>query len=155
MSEVITIKTEEEIQLMREAGKILAQVHETLAKEIHEGMSTLDVDKLGEEVIRSYGCEPNFKGLYGYPGSVCVSVNDEVVHGIPTADHILVNGDIVPCCLDVNGVINLGNIYNTNLEDVINSNRYRNMLNEFKNNKKCELLCQKCNYYDDYVPRKL
>ena len=95
MSEVITIKTDEEIQLMREAGKILAQVHETLAKEIHEGMSTLDVDRLGEEVIRSYGCEPNFKGLYGYPASVCVSVNDEVVHGIPTDDHILVNGDIV------------------------------------------------------------
>jgi len=95
MSEVITIKTEEEIQLMREAGKILAQVHETLAKEIHEGMSTLDVDKLGEEVIRSFGCEPNFKGLYGYPASVCVSVNDEVVHGIPTDDRILVNGDIV------------------------------------------------------------
>lgn len=95
MSEAITIKTEEEIQLMREAGKILAQVHETLAKEIHEGMSTLDVDRLGEEVIRSFGCEPNFKGLYGYPASVCVSVNDEVVHGIPTADHILVNGDIV------------------------------------------------------------
>ena len=81
MAEVITIKTEEEIQLMREAGKILAQVHETLAKEIHEGMSTLDVDRLGEEVIRSFGCEPNFKGLYGYPASVCVSVNDEVVHG--------------------------------------------------------------------------
>jgi len=95
MSEVITIKTDEEIQLMREAGKILAQVHETLAKEIHEGMSTLDVDRLGEEVIRSYGCEPNFKGLYGYPASVCVSVNDEVVHGIPTDVHILVNGDIV------------------------------------------------------------
>ena len=95
MSEVITIKTEEEIQLMREAGKILAQVHETLAKEIHEGMSTLEVDRLGEEVIRSFGCEPNFKGLYGFPGSVCVSVNDEVVHGIPTDDRILVSGDIV------------------------------------------------------------
>ncbi len=95
MSEVITIKTEEEIQLMREAGKILAQVHETLAKEIHEGMSTLEDDRLGEEVIRSFGCEPNFKGLYGFPGSVCVSVNDEVVHGIPTDDRILVSGDIV------------------------------------------------------------
>ena len=95
MSEVITIKTEEEIQLMREAGKILAQVHETLAKEIHEGMSTLEVDRLGEEVIRSFGCEPNFKGLYGFPGSVCVSVNDEVVHGIPSDDRILVSGDIV------------------------------------------------------------
>ena len=95
MREPITIKTEEEIQLMREAGKILAQVHETLANEIHEGMSTFEVDKLGEEVIRSFGCEPNFKGLYGFSGSVCVSVNDEVVHGIPSKDRILVNGDIV------------------------------------------------------------
>lgn len=91
----ITIKTEEELELMRQAGKILANVHEALAKEVHEGMSTLDVDKLCEEMIRSYGCEPNFKGLYDYPASVCVSVNDEVVHGIPTDDRILVNGDIV------------------------------------------------------------
>lgn len=91
----ITIKTAEELQLMREAGKILANVHETLAKEIHEGMTTLDVDRLCEEVIRSYGCEPNFKGLYDYPASVCVSVNDEVVHGIPTDDRIICNGDIV------------------------------------------------------------
>lgn len=91
----ITIKTAEEIELMRQAGKILANVHETLAHEIKEGMSTLDVDRLGEEIIRSYGCEPNFKGLYGYPGSVCVSVNDEVVHGIPSEDKILMNGDIV------------------------------------------------------------
>lgn len=95
MSEKITIKTAEELELMRQAGKILAQVHETLAQEIHEGMSTLDVDRLCEEVIRSFGCQPNFKGLYGYPASVCVSVNDEVVHGIPTDDHILVEGDIV------------------------------------------------------------
>ncbi len=95
MSDIITIKSEEQIELMRQAGKILAQVHEILAKEIHEGMSTLEVDRLGEEVIRSFGCEPNFKGLYDYPASVCVSVNDEVVHGIPTEDRILVNGDIV------------------------------------------------------------
>lgn len=91
----ITIKTEEELQLMREAGRILGLVHETLANEIHEGMTTLDVDRLCEEVIRSYGCEPNFKGLYDYPASVCVSVNDEVVHGIPTDDRVLINGNIV------------------------------------------------------------
>ena len=91
----ITIKTAEQLELMREAGKILAIVHETLAREIHEGMTTLDVDRLCEELIRSYGCEPNFKGLYGYPASVCVSVNDEVVHGIPTDDRIICDGDIV------------------------------------------------------------
>ncbi len=95
MSEKITIKTAQELELMRQAGKILAQVHETLAQEIHEGMSTLDVDRLCEELIRSFGCQPNFKGLYGYPASVCVSVNDEVVHGIPRDDRVLVEGDIV------------------------------------------------------------
>ena len=91
----VTIKSAYEIELMREAGRILGLVHQQLAKEVKEGMSTLDVDRIGEELIRSYGCEPNFKGLYGYPGSVCVSVNEEVVHGIPRADHILKNGDIV------------------------------------------------------------
>ena len=61
---------------------------------------------------------------------------------------ILVNGDVVPCCLDANGIINLGNIYNDNLEDIINSDRYQNMLNGFKNNFKCEELCKKCNFLE-------
>lgn len=91
----VTIKSEQEIELMREAGRILALVHENLEKEIRPGMSTWDVDRIGEELIRSYGCEPNFKGLYGYPASVCVSVNEEVVHGIPNKNRILQEGDIV------------------------------------------------------------
>ena len=73
---------------------------------------------------------PELKNNFVTKNGKCYALKDHI--------GILVNGDIVPCCLDVNGVINLGNIYNTNLEDVINSNRYRNMLNEFKNNKKCE-----------------
>lgn len=91
----ITIKTAEQLELMREAGRLLGLVHEEMAKEIKEGMSTKDVDTLCEEMIRSFGCEPNFLGLYGYPGSVCVSINDEVVHGIPSKDRIICNGDIV------------------------------------------------------------
>ena len=91
----VTIKTAHEIELMREAGRILALVHENLAKEIHPGMSTLDIDKLGEEMIRSYGCIPSFKNYCGYPASICVSVNEEVVHGIPNANRILEEGDIV------------------------------------------------------------
>ncbi len=91
----VTIKSEQEIEIMREAGRILALVHQNLAKEIKPGMSTWDVDRIGEELIRSYGCEPNFKGLYDYPASVCVSVNEEVVHGIPKKDRILQEGDIV------------------------------------------------------------
>lgn len=91
----VTIKNEDEIELMREAGRILASVHQNLGREIKPGMSTLDVDRLGEEMIRSYGCEPSFKNYCGYPASICVSVNEEVVHGIPRADHILQEGDIV------------------------------------------------------------
>ena len=91
----VKIKTPHEIELMREAGRILALVHENLAKEIKPGMSTLDIDRLGEEMIRSYGCIPSFKNYCGYPASICVSVNDEVVHGIPNAKRILHEGDIV------------------------------------------------------------
>ena len=91
----VKIKTPHEIELMREAGRILALVHENLAKEIKPGMSTLEIDRLGEEMIRSYGCIPSFKNYCGYPASICVSVNEEVVHGIPNAKRILQEGDIV------------------------------------------------------------
>ena len=77
------------------AGKILAKVHEGLKKELNPGMSTLDIDRIGEEMIRSFGCEPSFKNYQGYPASVCVSINEEVVHGIPRKDRIIEEGDIV------------------------------------------------------------
>lgn len=91
----ITIKSAREIELMTEAGRILEIVHDELAKALHPGMSTLDIDRLGEEVIRSYGCIPSFLDYNGYPASICVSVNDEVVHGIPSAKRIIKDGDIV------------------------------------------------------------
>lgn len=91
----VTIKSEREIELMREAGRILEITHDELAKAIQPGMSTLDIDRLGEEIIRSYGCIPSFLNYQGYPASICVSVNDEVVHGIPNASHIIQEGDIV------------------------------------------------------------
>ena len=91
----ITIKSEREIELMAEAGRILEIVHKELEKALKPGMSTLDIDVLGEEVIRSYGCEPSFLNYNGYPASICVSVNEEVVHGIPTAKRIIRDGDIV------------------------------------------------------------
>ncbi|WMC93804.1 type I methionyl aminopeptidase [Kineothrix sp. MB12-C1] len=91
----VSIKSEREIELMRKAGKMLAEVHARLGEAIRPGMSTLDIDKLGEKLIRSYGCVPNFLNYNGYPASICVSVNDEVVHGIPHAEHILQDGDIV------------------------------------------------------------
>lgn len=91
----VTIKSLREIELMREAGRILAKTHEELAKNLRPGMSTWDIDHMGEEIIRSYGCIPSFKNYNGYPASICVSVNDEVVHGIPHKEHFLDEGDIV------------------------------------------------------------
>ena len=91
----VSIKSEKEIELMREAGRILNKTHEELAKALKPGMSTWDIDKLGDEIIRSYGCIPSFKNYEGYPGSICVSINDEVVHGLPNKKHIIREGDIV------------------------------------------------------------
>lgn len=91
----VTIKSPREIELMREAGRILAKTHEELAKNLRPGMSTWDIDHMGEEIIRSYGCIPSFKNYNSYPASICVSVNDEVVHGIPHKEHFLDEGDIV------------------------------------------------------------
>ena len=80
----ISIKSEREIELMKEAGRILALTHEELKKAIKPGITTYAIDKIGEEVIRSYGCIPSFLNYNGYPASICVSVNEEVVHGIPS-----------------------------------------------------------------------
>ncbi len=91
----VTIKSEHEIELMREAGRILGIVHNELEDFVRPGISTLDIDKKGEEIIRSFDCIPSFLNYEGYPASICVSVNDEVVHGIPTKDRILQEGDIV------------------------------------------------------------
>ena len=91
----VTIKSAREIELMREAGRILAKTHEELAKALKPGMTTWDIDHLGEEIIRSYGCIPSFLNYEGFPASVCVSINDEVVHGIPNKHRYIQEGDIV------------------------------------------------------------
>ena len=91
----VTIKSAREIELMREAGRLLAEVHDELAAFVKPGISTKDIDKLGEKLIRERGCIPNFLNYNGYPASICVSVNDEVVHGIPNKHRILQDGDIV------------------------------------------------------------
>ena len=94
-SMAVSIKSTREIELMREAGRILALVHEELGKAIRPGMTTLEVDILAERLIRSYDCIPNFLHYNGYPASVCVSINEEVIHGIPTKKRIIQEGDIV------------------------------------------------------------
>ncbi len=91
----VTIKSEREIACMREAGRLLSIVHDELGKALRPGMTTKEIDRLGEEIIRSLGGVPNFLNYDGYPASVCVSVNDEVVHGIPSKKRRIQEGDIV------------------------------------------------------------
>lgn len=91
----ISIKSEKEIELMRESGRILANVLEELEAFVRPGISTLDIDKKCAEIINGYHCIPSFLNYNGYPASVCTSVNSEVVHGIPTKNRILREGDII------------------------------------------------------------
>lgn len=91
----VTIKSEREIELMRESCKRLEYVHYELGKHVKPGISTYEIDKIGEKLIREQGGIPNFLNYNGYPASICVSVNEEVVHGIPRKDKILKDGDIV------------------------------------------------------------
>ena len=91
---MITIKSAREIALLKEAGRIVAHTHKVLAAAIKPGISTLDLDRLAEETIRSMDATPSFKGYHGFPGSICTSINNMLVHGIP--DHrILHEGDII------------------------------------------------------------
>jgi methionyl aminopeptidase len=93
---MIQLKSAREIDLMSQGGKILAATVETLRAAVRPGISTGDLDKIGEEFIRSHdGAVPAFKGLYGFPGSICSSVNNEIVHGIPSNKRVLKEGDII------------------------------------------------------------
>ena len=91
----VSIKTAQGIELMRESGHLLEKVHDGLIPYIKPGMSTKEIDRIGEDMIRSMGCIPNFLNYGGFPGSFCISLNDEVVHGIPSEDKIIQDGDLV------------------------------------------------------------
>ena len=91
----VSIKSAREIELMRESCKLLADVFYNLELAVRPGMTTMDINNLGDKLIRAHGCIPNFLNYQGYPASICVSVNDEVVHGIPRADRVIEEGDIV------------------------------------------------------------
>ena len=92
---MIIKKTAREIELMRIAGKIVALAHQEVEKHIAPGVSTLELDIIAERVIRENGATPSFKGYGGFPGSICASINDVVVHGIPKTSTILKAGDII------------------------------------------------------------
>lgn len=91
----VTIKSASEIALMRESCRLLAKVHEELEHAIRPGMTTMEIDILGDTMIRKLGCIPNFRDYNGFPASICTSVNDEVVHGIPNRHRVLKEGDII------------------------------------------------------------
>ncbi len=91
----ISIKSESEIGKMREAGKLLAIVHDEVREMIRPGISTAALDKKAYDTILSLGARPNFLNLYGYPATICASRNEVVVHGIPKKDVILSEGDII------------------------------------------------------------
>lgn len=92
---MVRIKSAKEIELIRESCRLLSQVHKELEYALKPGMSTMDIDILGDTLIRKMGCIPNFRDYNGYPASICTSINDEVVHGIPTKHRILQEGDII------------------------------------------------------------
>lgn len=92
---MIILKSPRELDLMRIANKIVAETHAYLADKITRGITTAEIDRLGEEFIRSKGAKPSFKGYRGYPASVCVSLNEEVVHGIPNKRRTIEDGDVV------------------------------------------------------------
>ncbi len=101
---MITIKSKHEIDLMREAGRIVAETHQLLKESLRPGMSTLELDEIAERYIRSKGAIPSFKNYHGFPGSICASINEVVVHGIPSADIIVNDGDIIS--FDVGAILN-------------------------------------------------
>lgn len=91
---MIITKTQREVEIMREAGRIVAITHEELRKHIKPGITTQELDAIAEEVILKHGATPSFKGYGGFPGSICASVNEELVHGIP-GKKVLKDGDII------------------------------------------------------------
>lgn len=98
---MIIIKSKQELDLMREAGKVCGQILRDLKDLIKPGISTLEIDRFVEKTVREHGMTAAEKGYCGYPASVCVSINDEVVHGIPSKKRHLKEGDIVSCDLVV------------------------------------------------------
>lgn len=92
---MIIIKSEREIEIMKEAGRITHVALMETAKHIKPGVSTYDLDKIAEQTILKMGATPGFKGYQGFPGSICSSVNEEILHGIPSKKKILKNGDIL------------------------------------------------------------
>ena len=98
----MTLKSASELDCMRRAGEVVRKVKKKLREEILPGVTTAELDRVAEREIRALGAVPSFKGLYGFPATICASLNDEVVHGIPS-DRVIRDGDIVS--IDVGAVV--------------------------------------------------
>lgn len=92
---MIEIKSKHEIELMRDAGKVLGEVQNRLAEQVRPGISTKELNDYAEGLIRKMGCTPAFLHLYDFPAACCISLNEEVIHGIPSTKRILKEGDII------------------------------------------------------------
>lgn len=92
---MVVLKTSRELGLMKEACRISAGALQTVGKAVEPGITTGELDKLAEDYIRSQGAEPNFKNYHGYPATACISINNEVIHGIPSMKRKICQGDIV------------------------------------------------------------
>lgn len=101
---MITLKSKREIDFMREAGRIVAETHQLLQESLKPGISTLELDEIAERYIRSKNAIPSFKNYHGFPGSICASINNVVVHGIPSKEIIVKEGDIIS--LDIGAILN-------------------------------------------------
>ncbi len=91
----IETKSDHEIDIMRQAGKIVATVLKEISEQVKPGMTTADLDAYAEQRIHEMGATPSFKGYYGFPASICASINDEVVHGIPNSKKVIYAGDVL------------------------------------------------------------
>ncbi|MCI3926354.1 type I methionyl aminopeptidase [Paenibacillus sp. TRM 82003] len=92
---MIICKSQAELEYLREAGRIVAETHHLLSQAIRPGITTAELDSIADRYIRSRKAEPSFKGYNGFPGSICASVNEELVHGIPSPNRVLADGDII------------------------------------------------------------
>jgi methionyl aminopeptidase len=99
---MIVLKSSRELALMRQAGRIVAQVHEAFREVVRPGISTSDLEKVASRIIEQEGAIPSFKGYRGFPAAICASINEEIVHGIPTPKRVLEEGDIIS--LDVGAI---------------------------------------------------
>jgi len=101
---MIILKSERELKYLYDAGQVVAKTHKEVAKAVKPGVTTMELDQIAEDYIRKCQAEPAFKGYHGFPGSICASINEEVVHGIPSSLRQVKSGDIIS--IDIGAVLN-------------------------------------------------